>query len=42
MDPFYQIAELIGDGELRELEIYNIPRLSKKALVTVFISEAKL
>lgn len=27
---------------LRELEIYNIPRLSRKALVMLFISDAKL
>lgn len=48
LDPFYQVAELVGDGEqqgmflLRELEIYSIARLSGKALVTVFISQTNL
>lgn len=44
LDSFYQPAELAGACEqqgmfpLREQEIYTIPRLSKKALVKVFIS----
>ena len=44
MNPFYQTAELLGGCEhkgrfaFRELEIYTIPRLSREALVKVFIS----
>lgn len=48
LDPFYQIADLDGACEqqgmfpIGELEIYTIPRLSREALVRVFISQTSL